>query len=409
MALKSHLGARASTIQASWQTIFWLLVNLAIGAMAQPGGRICGFPSRYRTYLRCSPLICGADMLSIVIRLLVTIIYLRLSLLESVGILLHDRFDNNGHTNDEIHNSLALQAEDNDSEGDGIQTLEGMTWLRWLWFLLGTLPSAIKLASMSGVGWAQAWGMMFLGSWLLNEFLIIFATFNQSFFIISSSGRISWPGYEHTRRSPKYHQVKRYLDLGEKGLGITALIMHMVVVNNIFRIISQLMDGTYVLTPVGTFKKYSRYIRLDYLLSVSAAVWVPAGLMILIFPLQSNVLASFLLGLFFIMLANLGGNALVRSTNRNNIYSPVNVWATSTVMIPILVLIIGFLSQRFIMMGRNLLVLYRNGTDGQFSIDYRACLAFIFFLSTIGASLFWYGTIYNPGGTSVPVWTGVFG
>lgn len=104
MALKSHLGALTSTIPASWQTIFWILVNLAIGAMVQPGGRICGFPSRYRTYLRCSPLICGADMLSIVIRLLVTIIYLRLSLLESVGILLYDRFDNNGHTNDEIDN-----------------------------------------------------------------------------------------------------------------------------------------------------------------------------------------------------------------------------------------------------------------------------------------------------------------
>jgi hypothetical protein len=54
-------------------------------------------------------------------------------------------------------------------------------------------------------------------------------------------------------------------------------------------------------------------------------------------------------------------------------------------------------------------VLYRTGTEGQFNIDYRACLAFIFFLSTIGASLFWYGKIYNPNGTSVPVWTGVVG
>jgi hypothetical protein len=418
MVLKSRLGpfspltyildASAPTVQASWQTIFWILVNLSIGAMAQPGGRICGFPSRYRTYLRCSPLICGADMLSIVVRLLVTIIYLRLSLLESVGILLHDRFDNS-HTNEEINNSLALQSEDNDNEGDGIQALEGMTWLRWIWFLLGTLPPAIKLASMSGVGWAQAWGMMFLGSWLLNEFLIIFATLNQSFFTISSSGRISWPGYEHITRSPKYHQVKRYLDLGEKCLGMTALIMHVVVVNNIFRIISRLLDGTSPLTTVEIFETYPRYIRPNYVLTVSAAVWVPAGLMIFIFGLQSNALACFILGLFFIMLGNLAGNSWVYRSSHSNIYTPVHVWTVSTIMTSVLVLVIGFLSQRFIMIGRNLLVLYRNGTEGQFSLDYGACLAFIFFLSTIGASLFWYGKIYNPDGTSVPVWTGVFG
>jgi hypothetical protein len=354
-------------------------------------------------------------MLSIVIRLLVTIIYLRLSLLESVGILLNDRFDNNGHTNDEINNSLALQAEDNDNEGDGIQTLEGMTWLRWLWFLLGTLPPAIQLASMSGVGWAQAWGMMFLGSWLINEFLIIFATLKKSFFTISSSGRISWPGYEHTTRSPKYHQVKRYLDLGEKGLGMTALIVHVVVVTNVFRIISRTQTARWSspLTTVEIFEKYARYIRIDYVLTVSAAVWVPVAIMIVIFG-QFSALAYLLLWLFFIMLGDLGGTSLVSlvsgSTHSSGrFFSVVHVWAITTVMSSILVLVIRFLSQRFIMIGRNLLVLHRNGTEVQFSIDYRACLAFIFFLSTIGASLFWYGKIYNPDGISVPVWTGPFG
>jgi hypothetical protein len=263
---------------------------------------------------------------------------------------------------------------------------------------------------MSGVGWAQACGMMFLGSWVLNKFLIIFATLNQSFFTISSSGRISWPGYEHTTRSPKCHQGKRYLDLGEKDLGMPALVMHVVVVNNIFRIISQLQLTGWS-SPLITVEilDYTPYIGPGYVLTVSAAVWVPAALMILIFRLQPNA-ASSILGLFFIMLGNLGANsvAIVHTSNRSY-SSSVHVWAIPTVMILILVLVIRFLSQRFIMRGRNLLVLYRDGTEGQFSIDYRAFLAFIFFLSTIGASLFWYWKIYNPDGTSVPVWTGVFG
>jgi hypothetical protein len=59
-----------------------------------------------------------------------------------------------------------------------------MTWLRWLLFLLGTLPPAMKLASMTGVGWTKAWGIMMLASWVVNEHLIILATFNQSFYCL---------------------------------------------------------------------------------------------------------------------------------------------------------------------------------------------------------------------------------
>jgi hypothetical protein len=139
----------------------------------------------------------------------------------------------------------------------------------------------------------------------------------------------------------------------------------------------RLLDGTSPLTNVEIFETYPRYIRPNYFLTVSAAVWVPAGLMIFIFGLQSNALACFILGLFFIMLGNLAGNSWVYGSDRNNFYTPVHVWTVSTIMTSVLVLVIGFLSQRFIMIGRNLLVLYRNGTEEQFSIDYRACLAFI--------------------------------
>jgi hypothetical protein len=405
--LNRFLETLSSSLQASWQTIFWILVNLSIGAMAQPSGSICGFPSRYRTYLRCSPLICGADMLSIVIRLQVTVVYLRLSILESVGILLHNRFDINDHTNGERSQSFAPQAEDDDGGGDGIQVLERMTWLRWLWFLFGTLPPTIKLVSMSGVGWAQTWGMMFLGSWVINELLIVFATLNQSFFTISSSGRISWPGFEQTTRSAKYQHVQRYLGYCEKSLGIAALTIHVVLVNNIFRISLPLLDNTY---PLSAEVMSDKYVSAAYTAIVSVTIF-PAGLILSLLQYQYNVVVVSI-GLFYIMLGNTATNSLVFEMvifGASRSYSSVYAWAMSTIMTSVVLLFIRFLSQRFIMIGRNLLVLYRNATEGQFSIDYKACLALVFFLNTIVASLFWYSNIYNSSNTSMPVWTGVFG
>jgi hypothetical protein len=47
----------------------------------------------------------------------------------------------------ELQQGVILLHEDED-EADLVQSLEAMTWLRWLWFVFGTLPPAIKLMSM---------------------------------------------------------------------------------------------------------------------------------------------------------------------------------------------------------------------------------------------------------------------
>jgi hypothetical protein len=70
-------------------------------------------------------------------------------------------------------NTSADEELDSDS---GIRTIEKMTWLRWLFFVLGTLPQAIKLMVMSDVPWMKAWGMILLSSFLLVEILVVFST-----------------------------------------------------------------------------------------------------------------------------------------------------------------------------------------------------------------------------------------
>jgi hypothetical protein len=56
---------------------------------------------------------------------------------------------------------------EDEEEAENIQSLEKQTWLRWVFFLVGTLGPAIKLAAMQGIPWTKAWGMMFLGSFLM--------------------------------------------------------------------------------------------------------------------------------------------------------------------------------------------------------------------------------------------------
>jgi hypothetical protein len=55
---------------------------------------------------------------------------------------------------------------------EAIQYLEKQTWLRWLWFVIGTLGPAIKLAAMQNVPWTKAWGMMFLGAFVVFESMV---------------------------------------------------------------------------------------------------------------------------------------------------------------------------------------------------------------------------------------------
>ncbi len=89
--------------------------------------------------------------------------YQKQHLLESVGVIIHERFSTEDHAQCPQPNAQ-LPGQDEDDEAEGVQSIERMTWLRWLWFILGTLPPAIKLFSMTGVRWEQAWGLMFLSS-----------------------------------------------------------------------------------------------------------------------------------------------------------------------------------------------------------------------------------------------------
>jgi hypothetical protein len=164
-----------------WQTVCWILIALAMNTMAQPAGRVCGISSRYRTYARCSPIVCAADMVSIVTRLLITCFYLRTSPVTALRMLKAERYK--------------------DVEPiEGIRVIEQYTWLRWVYFILGALPQAIKLMSFRGTPWTQVVGLIFLVSFIIVEMIVIFVPAEdvRSTMPISRTTTL-WPSHRRSR------------------------------------------------------------------------------------------------------------------------------------------------------------------------------------------------------------------
>jgi hypothetical protein len=117
--------------------------------MAQPCGKFCNRNSRYSTYMRSWPFTCMADTLSILSKIAYCRLKVGTSLRKSVRIIIDERFG----THEEV-----------------LVFVRG-SWLRWLFFILGPMPQAIRLSSFRGTFWTQFFGFSYLLSWLLIEIL----------------------------------------------------------------------------------------------------------------------------------------------------------------------------------------------------------------------------------------------
>jgi hypothetical protein len=126
--------------------------------MAQPCGRVCGVKGQYKTYLRSSQIICLGDTLSVLAQLCIIKTKMRLSLASSLNLVILRRFEIEG---------------ENERGLDSLSALRYTTWLRWSFFIIGTICPAFKLLAMTGVPWTKTWGFTFLVSFFFVELLII--------------------------------------------------------------------------------------------------------------------------------------------------------------------------------------------------------------------------------------------
>jgi len=121
--------------------------------MAQPSGRVLSLPAKYRTYLRFCPVICAADSLSIFIHFL--LYSSAFPFQEAIQLLIYERFS------------------DDEKDEEGIQAIEKLTFIRWMFFVFGSAGPGIKLMAMENLLWTKAWGAMFLVSFIVVESLVI--------------------------------------------------------------------------------------------------------------------------------------------------------------------------------------------------------------------------------------------
>jgi hypothetical protein len=172
--------------------------------MTQPSGCVCRLPARYRTFVRSSPLVCAADAFTMVLRLVVVSIALWVSPARSLRLLREARFP------------LAEEGDDINPDDD-LARLVSMTWLRWIFFVVATLPMAVKLMVMTGVPWTQAFGTMFLVSFIAVELFVV---------VSARVKRNMTPAVILIQ--PK-HWILDLMDVVELGLGILALFAQLAI------------------------------------------------------------------------------------------------------------------------------------------------------------------------------------
>jgi hypothetical protein len=149
-------SASTRSCEVSWPTVFFWIVCFALNTMSQPTGRILGLSYRYPSILRSSPIAYAFDAINVLVSWRILVVYSRLPGRLAATQILKDRM-----------------TDTKDQTLHAIRSLKEQSKVRWIGFVLGVLPQAIKLFATRGMPWTQALGALYLASWLLFELVIL--------------------------------------------------------------------------------------------------------------------------------------------------------------------------------------------------------------------------------------------
>jgi hypothetical protein len=315
--------------------------------------------------------------------------------------------------------------EKNEVGEEGIQAIEKLTFIRWLFFIFGTLGPGIKLMAMKGVPWTKAWGAMFLLSFLLVEFLVV----------------LSWI-YVPNEALPeghvdKLHRIKSKLETVDALFLVLSTFSYTLVLT---WVMIDIHDG---FAPLFMIPASTPELPISPVLQT----WV--GIMMI--PWSMAMLLIVLWGLFLIISPNPvvshGPNAIPADGSRQKwwigeelvvrfiallivvvipvilpkttfIYSLVNFGFSAAVVLP------GFLVHRFLekyaerfpQFSRSVFITWESEAEAKETESgvlngepLLTFLCFIMFLYTPILCVIWYWYRYHPEGTVNRGWTGVFG
>jgi hypothetical protein len=314
---------------------------------------------------------------------------------------LHDRFDD---------------YQDEDERGDGLQSIERLTWLRWIFFILGSLGPGIKLIAMEGVPCTKVFGVIFLLSFVVIEALVVFSILNRNYITISLSGRVTWPGYSRATLNHKFGPLRTGLKACTMAFAGLALFLQVA-----------LMHWAYLPLWVNHLRGSSLYSTIELVLISSATI---AGLVFgLYYLFRTHPFFSAFHGGFLWLTTKLhtywflsikGGVApAIRPHPIDGDFgrSLISFFFQAFVITAV----VAALGHLFPQIGTEILVMAVERRShpahlpepvtqiSRKRLDYGACLSLTLFVLSLTICVFWYSSEYAPDNTINPMWTGVFG
>jgi len=384
----------ASPSPVSYQTAFWTLVPLAVSTMTQPSGRVLGSSPQYRTYLRSSPILCSVDALFFLLRLVFSPLVLRIPLRQAIEITIQERY------------------RDIEDPVEGIQYLEKQTWLRWLWFVLGTLGPAIKLAAMQNVPWTKAWGMMFLGAFVVFESMI---------FLMKRDKRAGFESLAHEEPASIPAPVQGFMNVQINDINqceirvfVVAVLMHLgIVLWAIWDLWALQVPASQIAEELGTPRsnRLLQLVLLGYCISLlSFALMVPICFIFVLLSGDIIRLTGCLLFMgFFVYVIAFSGAKVDFLPILLGLPSFLNIILFLLTLIAPLFLewVIRWLCSRYQSLSVNLLMVSETMEGSKPPSE--ATWTLVFFIVNLIVCNLWYCLRYDLTGTVYPSWTGVFG
>jgi hypothetical protein len=354
--------------------------------MTQPSGRVLGSPSRYRTYLRSSPIICAIDAFSFILRLIISPSLFHVPFSEAIAETIRQRYD------------------DIEDDSEGLQSLEKMTVLRWVFFVLGTLGPAIKMAAMQGIPWTKAWGMMYLASFLVFEGMALMAKRSADVLPGNNIPLLTSGLNARSMRLLKAIEVFAFMCaiFAHAGLLMYAVLSFFL---SIFPSYSLLLDPKFGIDSVTGLAALPFSGPVPVILFLSLLPSTIAMVVALKIPPPQSI-GLFYAGYGALWIVYMGGSVVLPNVLRTtwNVSDDLfftDLWRLSfffTLPFILHFLVTEFLCPRYPMLAQRLLI-----PDGQ------GAWTLTFFITNLAVCILWYAFRYNQESTVNPGWTGIFG
>jgi hypothetical protein len=194
--------------QVSGHMAFWALVLLALNVIVQPVGTICGFPPRYRLYLRCSPVFCVLDLVSLLLRFLTYMSHFWHLIPNPVLV-----------TFKAVVDSKQIKGEDD----PGSQGFEKLPVLRKI-LAACAFVQAMRLFACEGIPWTVACAYFYIVPFLVYETVCSLTT------LMDSGPHLASVDVEKTYS----RRIAVLMDSIDRYLGVTAFVLHFAILSHLF-------------------------------------------------------------------------------------------------------------------------------------------------------------------------------